>query len=159
MVNYQNSKIYKIVDNTNNNIYIGSTTKPLLSQRLAQHCFSYKSWLKGNGRRFTSYQIIANGNYDIVLLETYQCNSKDELYAREKYYIQNNTCVNRNSPFQTNQDMLQYQKNYYVNNKAKIQQRRIPVFNCVCGGCCKSLDKSRHFKSLMHKTYLNNQNN
>ena len=37
MVNYQLGKIYKLVDNTNGNIYIGSTCKPYLSSRLVQH--------------------------------------------------------------------------------------------------------------------------
>ena len=156
MPNYQNSKIYKIVDNTNNNIYIGSTTKPLLSQRLAQHCYSYKSWIKGYGRKFTSYDIIVNGNYDIVLLELYPCNSKDELYAREKYYIQNNNCVNKNNPLSTVQDALFYQKNYYITNRIKFKQRRIPVLNCECGGCCKEIDKARHFKSLKHINFIAN---
>ena len=37
MVNYQLGKIYKLVDNTNGNIYIGSTCLPYLSSRLAGH--------------------------------------------------------------------------------------------------------------------------
>ena len=36
MVNYTNGKIYKIICLTTNDIYIGSTTKPL-STRLANH--------------------------------------------------------------------------------------------------------------------------
>ena len=36
MVNYQLGKIYKIVDNTNGNIYIGSTCEPTLARRLAK---------------------------------------------------------------------------------------------------------------------------
>ena len=35
MPDYNKGKIYKIVDNTNNNIYIGSTCEPTLAHRLA----------------------------------------------------------------------------------------------------------------------------
>ena len=41
---YQKSKIYKIVDNTNNNIYIGSTCEPILSRRLAKHVSNYNEF-------------------------------------------------------------------------------------------------------------------
>ena len=42
MNKYNNGKIYKIIDNTNDNIYIGSTTEPILSRRMAQHKSQYK---------------------------------------------------------------------------------------------------------------------
>ena len=42
MVNYQQGKIYKIVDKTNNNIYIGSTAEKYLSKRLQKHIAHYK---------------------------------------------------------------------------------------------------------------------
>ena len=47
MVNYQLGKIYKIVDNTNNNIYIGSTCEPTLARRLSNHICVYKKYLEG----------------------------------------------------------------------------------------------------------------
>jgi len=46
MVKYENSKIYKIIDNTNGNIYIGSTVKTL-SLRIAQHRASYVKLYSG----------------------------------------------------------------------------------------------------------------
>ena len=41
--NYQNSKIYKITDNTSNAIYVGSTFKTL-DQRLKTHELNYKKY-------------------------------------------------------------------------------------------------------------------
>lgn len=35
MVNYSFAKVYKIVDNTNGNIYVGSTCEPTLARKLA----------------------------------------------------------------------------------------------------------------------------
>lgn len=40
-------RIYMIYDNTNDNVYIGSTTNTL-KQRLQKHETSYKRYLKGN---------------------------------------------------------------------------------------------------------------
>ena len=87
-MNYQLGKIYKIVDLDSNKCYVGSTCEPILARRLAKHVGDYKQYLKGKGRNITSYIILAMDDYDIVLLETYPCNSKDELHARQRYYSQ-----------------------------------------------------------------------
>ena len=50
MVNYQLSKIYKIVCNITGKIYIGSTTKKYLAERLAQHVYDHKN----NGTKSSS---------------------------------------------------------------------------------------------------------
>ena len=53
MPDYSKSKIYKIIDNTNGNVYFGSTTQSL-AQRLAGHTNGYKYHLNGK----QSYNII-----------------------------------------------------------------------------------------------------
>jgi hypothetical protein len=114
MVNYENSKIYKIVDNTNGNIYIGSTTEPTLARRLQKHKSHYNQYINGNRNFITSFNIIQNGDYDIILVE--KCNnitSKDELHARERYFIENNNCVNKIIPGRSIQQ-------YKLANKDKI---------------------------------------
>ena len=57
MVNYQLGKVYKIVDNTNGNIYIGSTCEPYLSNRLGGHRTCYQRYLKGLYGFVTSFEI------------------------------------------------------------------------------------------------------
>ena len=90
MVNYQLGKIYKIVDNTNGNIYIGSTCKPYLSRRLAGHRADYQRYLKGiHIFKNTSFEILKNEDYDIILLECFPCDNKMQLHARERHYIEN----------------------------------------------------------------------
>ena len=103
MVNYQLGKVYKIVDNTNNNIYIGSTCEKYLSKRLNAHVLNYRKYLNGKYQNTTSFDIIKNENYDIVLLESFPCDDKNQLHARERHYIETNECLNkihplRNSP-------------------------------------------------------------
>lgn len=130
MVNYNNGKIYKIVDNTNGNIYIGSTTETL-SRRLVCHRSKYKCHLLGKAEYVSSIEILKNNNYDIILIEKYNCNDKEELLARERYYIENNKCVNRLVPGRNHQNYKYYQsekskktsKAWYENNKHTIRKK------------------------------------
>ena len=48
MVNYSLGKIYKIADNTNGDIYIGSTCEPTLAKRLYGHVDKFRFVNKGN---------------------------------------------------------------------------------------------------------------
>ena len=60
MVNYSNGKIYKIepkCDHEEGEIYIGSTTKQYLSQRMQHHRSDYKLWLEKKRNLTTSYKI------------------------------------------------------------------------------------------------------
>jgi hypothetical protein len=112
---YQNGKIYKIVDNTNGNIYIGSTCKKLC-QRIAKHRSSYKLYLDGKKNFMTSFDIIKNGNYDIILIENYNCETKEQLHSRERFYIETNNCVNKYIPTRNG-------KEYREDNKEKIKEQ------------------------------------
>jgi hypothetical protein len=127
---YSRGKIYKIVDNTNGNIYVGSTTEPTLARRLVKHRSNYKSYLDGKYHFITSFKILENDNYDIVLLENCQCDTKDELHKRERYYIETLECVNKSIVGRTS---LQYyfdnaekykikRKKYYEDNKDKFKE-------------------------------------
>ena len=85
-MNYQLGKIYKIVDLDSNKCYVEKICEPTLARRLAKHVGDYKQYLKGKGHNIASYRILEMEDYDIVLIEAYPCNSKDELHARERYY-------------------------------------------------------------------------
>ena len=105
--------VYKIYDNTNWNVYYGST-KCKLSQRLAEHRNSYVSFLNGKRKFYpTSFNIIKNGDYNISLVEEVKNDTKPKLYAREGFYIESNTCINKNIP---TRDSKEYNR-YYKNNK------------------------------------------
>ncbi len=105
MVNYQNSKIYKIESPLGDKIYIGSTTKEYLSQRMDTHRSEYKSWkldkLKKRTKSVEVFDEYGLENCIIVLLENCPCNTKDEIYSREAFYIKSMKCVNHNIPNRT----------------------------------------------------------
>jgi len=99
MNKYQRAKIYKIVSNAVPDVYIGSTCEPYLSNRLAGHRGNYKRYLNGKSPCCSSYKILGTNDYDIILIEQYPCNNKEELHARERYWIEiTKNCVNKRSP-------------------------------------------------------------
>ena len=108
MVNYKDSKVYKIVCNITGEIYIGSTTQPTLAMRLATH--------KQHSNSCKSKQIIERGNYIITLIENYPCNNRDELHSRERYYIDTNCCINKKKPL-TPLERETYSKDYRNSHK------------------------------------------
>lgn len=87
--------IYKIVCNETQEVYYGSTTKQSLNRRITEHKSAFKRWKDGRTNYITSFQIINRGNYSYTLIETVECEDKRQLEARERFYIENNECVNK----------------------------------------------------------------
>ena len=179
MVNYQNGKIYRIDCLTTGKVYIGSTTKKTVAQRLAEHVNDFKK--RKNGiRHLTSFQIIEQGNYKITLIELYPCNSKDELTSREGHYIRTMDCVNKVIPNRTRaeyyEETEQQRKEYYEErkehilqthqewreknpnydteyrelNRNRISERNKKPYTCPCGRTICINEKARHERSAFH---------
>jgi len=123
MPNYQNGKIYKIVCNNTNKQYIGSTCFDL-SSRLQQHTYFPSN-------HCVSKEIIEEGNYDIILVENYPCNNKEELEKRERHYIETLNCINVVIPGRTKKEwykdnkehISEKAKEYYEDNKEHFSER------------------------------------
>ena len=145
---YKNGKIYKIVDNTNDNVYIGSTIKKYLSARLSEHRCEYGRFLKGKKGICKSGEIIKNGDYDIILIENYSCNSKKELETRERTHIENNNCINKVIPGRTN-------KEYIRDNKDRLNKIRRDNYHSKKNSeeCKKRYCKNRE-KRLLYQNNL-----
>jgi hypothetical protein len=117
-MNYQEGKIYKIVGS--GLTYYGST-KQTLKARINKHKYQ---------KCCSSKQIINNGNYEILLIELFPCNTKEELKTRERWYIENNDCVNKYIPNRTKKEWYtenkdkndETTKQYAIINKEKIQE-------------------------------------
>ena len=130
MVNYNNSKIYKIeptCEHDEGDIYVGSTTKTLLSQRMTAHRGDYSKWKKEKRHFTTSFLIFDKyglENCNIILIENVEnCNSKNDLHAREAHHIKTLKCVNKVIPNRTTKEYLEDTK-YYEHNKEHCQQWR-----------------------------------
>jgi len=146
MSNYQNGKIYKLVDLDNRDTYIGSTTQSL-AKRKYDHNAKYKSYMKGKYHYVTSFDIIKNDNFDIYLIENYPCQSKEELHAREGYWQRKIDCVNRITLGRT-------QKEYYDDNKEIKSIQRKEKIICECGCITNRSGILAHKKTNRHKILM-----
>ena len=102
MVNYSNGKIYKIYSDETDLVYYGSTTRKLY-ERLAEHKIDVKRSGK-NGRNVTTGLLLNNYICKIVLVEDYPCERKEQLLMRERFYIENNNCINKCIPIETKEE-------------------------------------------------------
>ena len=172
MTNYGNGKIYKIIGNVDDSlIYVGSTTKKYLSQRMVAHKACYRLW-KANKTKHKSTATILFEKYGlenctIVLLENCKVTSKDELLAREQHYINSLNCVNRNNTFHDHKayNVEYYQKNknvfreYQLKHADKIKEYteayvQIRIDCEVCNRTIAKCKQARHNKTLMHVANL-----
>ena len=165
---YQNSKIYQITSHYGDKIYIGSTTKKYLSQRMDRHRSSYKLWKQGKVRKtiiFNMFDMYGIENCEILLLETYPCHSNDELVSREGYFIRTMDCVNKNVVGRTRKEYREDNKEkiqkYYEDNKEQILQQmkeysKVKI-TCGCGSIICQGSASKHNKSIKHQNFLKTQ--
>ena len=99
-------KIYKIIDNTNGNVYIGKTIQEL-DKRLKHHKYT---------KQCMSRDIIKNGDYRIELIEE----TEDD--TRERYWILNTECINVIIPGRTHKEWRDLNKDT-VMEKNRLRSR------------------------------------
>lgn len=172
MVNYEFGKIYKIISDKTSDIYIGSTSEPMLSRRIQCHKTHYKMYCEEKYHYITSFEVLKFDDAEIILLENFPCESRNQLKARERHYIDELECVNKFIPTRTNKEYKQIEKckeynrkyydenkdkmkDYYQSNKSKIKERNDVNCICECGRTIRHGEKSEHVKSMIHKKYLN----
>lgn len=170
MKDYSKAKIYRIVCNITGEEYYGSTVQSL-SNRRAKHVNQFKMWKTGQHHYTTSFKIIERNNFDIVLVENYPCNSKEELHARERFYIENTECVNKVIPSRTREEYRhtkkdekkEYDKKYYEEKKQEKLERQKQYYQ-------ENKDKIKEYKKMYqeinkdkireyHKQYHENKKN
>ena len=83
--NYNNGTIYKIVNNIDNMIYLGSTTDRLCN-RMTVHRLRAKK--NNSANLYKHMRKLGVHNFMIVLIEAYPCLNKMQLLKRERYYFQ-----------------------------------------------------------------------
>jgi hypothetical protein len=181
MPDYSRTKIYKIWSHLGDKIYIGSTTKKYLSERMSRHRADYKRWKNEKCDYTTSYALFDEYGCDnciIGLLVAFPCVDRDEQAQLEGRYIQEYVCVNKNiagrSTRQRKQDNREHnaeqEKKYrsankaqiaikfkekYEKNKEKIKEQNSIKTKCECGSEYVRNSKIRHLRTKKHITFLN----
>jgi hypothetical protein len=138
---YQRGKIYKLISPNTDKIYIGSTTEPTLACRLREHRVGHRKWQAGKYHHISSFILLNAGDCSIILLESYPCNSKDELRAREQHHIDLHAdiCVNMRRAHTTPEQHHEARNEHIV---------------CECGGKYTRANWSIHTKTAGHQQYL-----
>ena len=175
-MDYKNGKIYQILHKVNDEVYVGSTTQSLC-KRLSSHKLNSKV------RDSNIYKLICEigeDNIYIELIETYPCNSREELNAREGYYIRERGTQNQIIAGRTKQQwreenqekiqtfnkqrydnkkehILKVQKQYYESNKEEIAEKYKSKSVCECGRNVRRYDLIRHLNTNIHKRLMNKQ--
>ena len=186
MVNYNQGKVYRIIPNCEHepsDQYIGSTSKEYLSQRMVEHRKQYKDYKNGKRGLTTSFLIFDKygiDNCSIILIELVNAISRDELLKRERFHIENNTCVNKCIPARTREEhiirhkkyviqhreenkekYLGYSRTHYMNNKEKEAARQVelyqtsPKIQCLCGSIHKQCNTWEHLRTKKHLAFIN----
>lgn len=177
--------VYRIYDNTNGNVYYGSTIERYVSNRICKHRGQYKLWLKGKAHMCKSFDILKNDDYSYNIVEEVECETKYELHNRERYYIENNECVNKYIPNRTDAEYYEdnkekikkyygdkkdkykeYHKEYNKKNKEQLSKQKKEYYKnnkniilekvtCECGCNVRRGGLARHKKTKKHNDLLN----
>jgi len=160
---YNNGKIYKLVSNHTDKIYIGSTCKDRLCQRFSSHKSSYGKWLKNEHKYMLSFELFKLGDVEIILLESVNCETKEQLLKKEREYIDRykDIIINKINPFISKEEKREYEKKYLKKYYEENKDKNICVnvayqkYMCECGISLRMKNKPAHIKSLKHQAYLN----
>ena len=109
-------RIYSIRSHQTKDVYIGSTTQPS-SKRMVNHRGSYKRYLDGSKKIYTSFEILKYSDAYIELIYEGQFESKEEMQKREGQEIREIDCVNKYIAGRT-------QREYHQDNKETIAEQK-----------------------------------
>ena len=141
--------VYKITDGEL--VYYGSTSQDIRRRLTTHKCPTNRC----ETRHFNK------DNITIELVE--EVEDAEQLLWRERYYVENNECVNKNLPILTNEEKENYyylkhkeaKKAYQTKNKEKIKQQRATPYHCECGSVVRCDNKHHHFRTKKHINFIN----
>jgi hypothetical protein len=110
-------KIYKLVNDVNDEVYIGSTKQPLY-KRLDGHKHQSK---KGKSKISTHIRDIGAGHFKIVLIQEYECKSREELNKYEDEWMRKYDAVENG----LNSVQARCKDKWYDENKDRLQSEYV----------------------------------
>ena len=154
----QKGYIYKLYNN--DKVYYGSTID--IPRRIRQHKTSQCCKSK-----------IFQGDFEYEIIEELIFTDMKELRIKERYYIENNECINVNIPTRTSKEYHKDNKDFcvqltkdWINNNPdrfkaiqkksydKCGLKRNEPIQCDCGGKYPQRNKKSHIETKKHKKYL-----
>ena len=87
---YTNGKIYQVLNNINDKVYLGSTCQQL-SNRMSLH---RRYSINHNGLIYDEMRRLGKEHFYIELIKNYPCETKDELVSTQQCYIRDSGTLN-----------------------------------------------------------------
>jgi len=115
-MDYQNGRVYQILNNIDNDVYVGSTCSTL-TKRLSWHKHRYDRQDKQHVPLYAKMHELGFDQFYIELVEQYPCNTREELRAREGHYIRERGTLNKVVAGRT-------QNQWRIDNKEKVDEHR-----------------------------------
>jgi hypothetical protein len=176
MPNFQNGKVYKLINEELGLCYYGSTTTSL-NRRLGGHRLSAKH------KKITSHLLFEGNTHPLIqLLEEVPCDNEIELRTVEKNYILQHDendfykMVNKVIPLRTkkeyyldNREKLIEKSNEWIlanpervkenrkNNYERTKDELLKPMLCECGLTTSKNHLLRHKKSIIHKNRMKSE--
>jgi hypothetical protein len=133
--------------------YIGSTILTL-HERHTIHKYKHKLYIEDRHHYITAFKVIEKGSTYMELLESIDCNTKEELLKKEGDYMKTIKCVNKNIAGRSS-------KQYYIDNREAIIKKQTRWNNnnrehrsrqclCVCGASVSYRNMKSHRKTKKH---------
>lgn len=132
---FSKGKIYKITNDFNDDVYIGSTCDTL-AKRFSCHKSMINNETKSNRPLYKLMNEIGTDRFRIELIENYSCDDKYQLRQREGFWIRQIGNLNKKIECRTT-------KEWYEENKEQKKQYRE--------------QNKEHIKEIKHINYENNK--
>lgn len=181
--------IYKIFcpDGDEGDVYYGSSTNKRVNDRFVGHKVHFRNWKEGKKTHMTSFNLFEKygvNNCVIEKVEDVVYTDKSTLVERERFYIDNNKCINIQLPGRTrkqyaednkehrkikanenkikNWDIIQPKKKAYRDSHKeeyreyclKNKEKFQTPVHCECGSICTSRNYSTHIKTQLHLDFI-----
>jgi group I intron endonuclease len=179
-VDYSKGKIYKITNDYNDDIYVGSSCDTLV-KRFSTHKLALNNEVKKNRPLYKLMNEIGFDRFRIQLIIDYPCEDKYQLRQKEGKYIRDLGTLNKviagrtdreyhEEYYKQNKDKIkeqkerkkpelnQYDKDYYQQNKEKINLRKSTKISCNCGCIVRKDSWINHKKTQKHIDLMDKQN-
>jgi len=153
----ENAKIYKIINDVNDKIYIGSSTYQYLCNRMNIHRMSCKDTSgRRNSKLYIHMREIGIEHFKIELIEKYECKTKEELKEREQYWIEQikpelnmfRSIANPNyeKECRNKEEKKKKCNEYYYLHKEEILTKGKEKITCECGKIISKNSLRKHKK-------------
>lgn len=152
MPDYKNGKIYKIINNKDNQIYVGSTTQTL-SQRFTDHKKSTTLKRCEKWKIIKHMNQIGKKNFKIILIEEIKCKNKDTLTAREQYWM-DLLKPTLNQCFSNGKDYKKLQNKWNKADNKRKELRKHDIIICECGTEVRKQWRIQHKKTKYHIKFM-----